>query len=57
MEESPAWTARKLIRAARSGTLATATDGQPFASLVTPATAPAGSVGGWKVRRDGHGER
>jgi heme iron utilization protein len=33
--------ARKLLRAARSGTLATAADGgQPFASLVTPACAP-----------------
>ena len=32
--------ARRLIRAARSATLATAQAGQPFASLVTPATAP-----------------
>src|ERR1700676_5609502 len=33
--------ARKLLRAARSGTLATVVDGgQPFASLVTPACAP-----------------
>lgn len=33
--------ARKLLRAARSGTLATTVDGgQPFASLVTPACAP-----------------
>ena len=33
--------ARKLLRAARSGTLATTADGgQPFASLVTPACAP-----------------
>jgi len=33
--------ARKLLRGARSGTLATAADGgQPFASLVTPACAP-----------------
>jgi putative heme iron utilization protein len=32
---------RKLLRAARSGTLATVADGgQPFASLVTPACAP-----------------
>lgn len=38
--EAPAWTARKLLRAARSGTLASAVDGQPFASLVTPACAP-----------------
>jgi heme iron utilization protein len=38
------WAARKLVRAARSGTLATVTQGQPFASLVTPATAPDLSV-------------
>jgi len=38
--EAPAWTARKLLRAARAGTLATAAQGQPFASLVTPACAP-----------------
>jgi putative heme iron utilization protein len=38
---STAFEARKLLRAARSGTLATAVDGgQPFASLVTPACAP-----------------
>jgi len=36
--------ARRLLRAARVGTLATAASGQPFASLVTPATAPDGSV-------------
>src|ERR1700676_1436861 len=36
-----AFEARKLLRAARAGTLATAADGgQPFASLVTPACAP-----------------
>jgi putative heme iron utilization protein len=29
-----------LLRAARAGTLATSIDGQPFASLVTPAAAP-----------------
>jgi heme iron utilization protein len=34
------WEARKLLRAARVGTLATAAEGQPFASLVTPACAP-----------------
>ncbi len=34
------WETRKLLRAARVGTLATAVDGQPFASLVTPACAP-----------------
>jgi putative heme iron utilization protein len=39
-----AWAARKLVRAARSGTLATVVQGQPFASLVTPATAPDLSV-------------
>ena len=38
--ETPAWSARKLLRAARAGTLATAADSQPFASLVTPACAP-----------------
>ncbi|MBN9562900.1 MAG: pyridoxamine 5'-phosphate oxidase family protein [Alphaproteobacteria bacterium] len=40
-EDSPGFQARRLLRAARVGTLAT-TDpgGQPFASLVTPATAP-----------------
>ena len=36
-----AFEARKLLRAARSGSLATAVEGgQPFASLVTPACAP-----------------
>jgi putative heme iron utilization protein len=34
-----AWEARKLLRAARVGTLATSVHGQPFASLVTPACA------------------
>jgi putative heme iron utilization protein len=38
--ESPAWNARKLLRGARAGTLATSAQGQPYASLVTPATAP-----------------
>jgi len=32
--------ARRLIRAAKGATLATAAEGQPFASLVTPAAAP-----------------
>jgi len=32
--------ARRLVRAARAATLATQQDGQPFASLVTPACAP-----------------
>ena len=36
--------ARRLLRAARSGTLATVMDGQPFASLVTPAVAADGAV-------------
>ena len=40
----PALEARLLLRAARGGTLATAISGQPFASLVTPATAPDGSI-------------
>ncbi|MBV9757365.1 MAG: DUF2470 domain-containing protein [Alphaproteobacteria bacterium] len=35
-----AWSARRLLRAARAGTLATAVEGQPYAALVTPATAP-----------------
>jgi len=39
-----AWRARCLLRAARAGTLATLTDGQAFASLVTPAVAPDGTV-------------
>jgi heme iron utilization protein len=34
------WEARKLLRAARVGSLATAVNGQPSASLVTPACAP-----------------
>ena len=42
--EAPAWAARKLLRAARAGTLGTVTGGQPFASLVTPASAPDLSV-------------
>lgn len=40
----PAREARALLRASRGGTLATQSDGQPFASLITPATAPDGSV-------------
>jgi putative heme iron utilization protein len=39
-DPAPAWQARKLFRAARVGTLASSADGQPFASLVTPACAP-----------------
>jgi putative heme iron utilization protein len=42
--ETPAWEARRLLRAARAGTLATSAGGQPFASLVTPACAPDLSV-------------
>jgi putative heme iron utilization protein len=42
--DTPAWAARKLLRAARVGTLATSIQGQPFASLVTPAPAPELSV-------------
>jgi len=34
------WEARKLLRAARVGTLASSAGGQPFASLVTPACTP-----------------
>lgn len=40
----PAVEARRLLRAARSATLATSAKGQPFASLVTPACAPDLSV-------------
>ncbi len=38
-ENAPAWQARGLLRAARSASLATARDGQPYVALVTPATA------------------
>ena len=34
------WEARRLLRAASAGVLATAIEGQPFAALATPATAP-----------------
>ena len=40
----PDWQARCLLRAARSGCLATSAKGQPFASLVTPACMPDGSL-------------
>src|SRR6185503_11264200 len=40
----PAWETRRLLRAARAGTLASSASGQPFASLVTPASAPDLSV-------------
>lgn len=39
-----AWQARCLLRAARGGTLATSAKGQPYASLVTPACMPDGSL-------------
>ncbi len=42
--ESPGWQARRLLRAARDGCLATSAQGQPFASLVTPACMPDGSL-------------
>jgi hypothetical protein len=38
--DAPGWAARKLLRAARVGTLASSSAGHPFASLVTPAAAP-----------------
>ncbi len=44
MSGARSWTARKLLRAAHQGSLATAAAGLPFASLVTPATAPDLSV-------------
>lgn len=40
MTDDPGFEARRLIRAAAAATLATQQEGQPFASLVTPATAP-----------------
>lgn len=43
-QESAAWQARRLLRAARAGCLATSAKGQPFASLVTPACMPDGSL-------------
>ena len=42
--DPPAWEARRLLRAGRSGCLATSGNGQPFASLVTPACMPDGSL-------------
>ena len=41
---SPVDAARLLLRSAIGGTLATVTEGQPFASLIAPAPAPDGSV-------------
>ena len=43
-EDAAAWAARKLFRGGRVATLATSAEGQPFASLVTPACAPDLSV-------------
>ncbi|MBU8536527.1 HugZ family pyridoxamine 5'-phosphate oxidase [Falsiroseomonas tokyonensis] len=40
MEEDHGFVARSLLRGAGSASLATATEGQPFASLVTPAVLP-----------------
>ncbi len=40
----PGFAARCVVRAAKVASLATQAGGQPFASLVTPATAPDGSV-------------
>jgi hypothetical protein len=42
--DQAAWEARRLLRAARSGSLATQSAGQPFASLVTPACMHDGSL-------------
>ncbi len=42
--EARRWAARCLMRSARVGSLATLQDGRPFVSLVTPATAPDGSI-------------
>ncbi|MBL6455522.1 pyridoxamine 5'-phosphate oxidase family protein [Belnapia sp. T6] len=41
--DSLGFEARRLLRAATAATLATQAEGQPFASLVTPATAPDGA--------------
>jgi putative heme iron utilization protein len=40
MTEDPGFEARRIIRAAAAATLATQQEGQPFASLVTPACGP-----------------
>lgn len=40
MSEDPGFEARRIIRAASAATLATQQEGQPFASLVTPACGP-----------------
>jgi putative heme iron utilization protein len=43
-ENSPTWAARRLLRAARFATMATSAQGQPFASMVTPACMPDFSI-------------
>ena len=43
-EYDPKLEARRLLRSARVGTLATSDKGHPFASLVTPACLPDGSL-------------
>jgi putative heme iron utilization protein len=52
--ELDALLARRLIRGARDATLATVSDGQPFASLVTPACAADLSILLWLSRLSGH---
>lgn len=52
--EQEAQLARRLLRAAREASLATVSEGQPFASLVTPAVAPDLSVLLWLSRLSGH---
>jgi putative heme iron utilization protein len=44
MVDPPWWDARRLLRAARVGTIATSARGQPFASLITPACMPDGAL-------------
>lgn len=53
-DEDHGFAARQLIRAARGATLATQADGQPFASLVTPAAAPDLSLLLWLSRLSEH---
>lgn len=54
MTEDHGLAARRLIRGARAATLATQLDGQPFASLVTPACAPDLSPLLWLSRLSEH---
>ncbi|HQT76543.1 MAG: hypothetical protein B7Z80_12300 [Rhodospirillales bacterium 20-64-7] len=42
--DPPWWEARRLLRAARVGTIATSAKGQPFASLITPACMADGAL-------------